>query len=426
MEIVEIVESSLVVPSEETPKERQWLSNFDTTISPTIYTSLIYLYKFNGDPDFFSVPTIKAALAKALVLFYPLAGRVAADKDGRLEIDCNGEGALFVVARSELTLDDLKDYQPSIENRKLFVPVDNSETPPLLMLQITFLESRDVVLGASFNHCIVDAHSDFHFMQTLSSIARGNASSVPPPLLDRTLLRARDPPFFSLNHPEHLHVEYLKSIGYTGLYPPFICTILKLSKDQIHHLKGNFCHGGSSDTISTFQAVSAHIWKCLCLARNLAPDKESHLLFPVQVQSRISPPLPKYYFGNICTCGLVSAKVSEVVEFIPQRIREAVHRIDDAFVRESIDYLEVADKESLSRRFGMTEYDLSISSWLSMPCYDADFGYGEPVFMTVTDTGIGGIAFLIKNPGKDQGISVLVGLEIETMKQFKAIFYDFD
>ncbi|KAJ3697742.1 hypothetical protein LUZ61_001447 [Rhynchospora tenuis] len=298
-----------------------------------------------------------------------------------------------------------------------------------------------MVLGASFNHCIMDAHSDFHFMQTLSSIAKGNGSSVPPPLLDRTLLRARAPPIFSLNHPEHLHVEYLKSIGHTGLYPPFICTILKLSKDQIDHLKSNSCRGGSSDTVSTFQAVSAHIWKCLCLARNLAPDKESHLLFPVQIQSRISPPLPKrsyHYFGNICTCGLVSAKVSEVVEFIPQRmvsevvefipqrIREAVHRIDDAYVRESIDYLEVADKESLSRRFGMTEYDLSISSWLSMPCYDADFGYGEPFFMTVTDTGIGGIAFLTKNPGKDQGISVLVGHEIETMKQFKAIFYDFN
>jgi shikimate O-hydroxycinnamoyltransferase len=139
METIEIVESSLVAPSEETPKERQWLSNFDLSVPPSIYTSLIYLYKSNGDPDFFSVMNIKTALAKALVPFYPFAGRLVTDKDGRLEVDCNAKGALFVVARSKLTLDILKDYVPSAENRKLFVPAVNSEIPPLLLLQVLLL-----------------------------------------------------------------------------------------------------------------------------------------------------------------------------------------------------------------------------------------------------------------------------------------------
>ncbi|XP_078155373.1 shikimate O-hydroxycinnamoyltransferase-like [Carex rostrata] len=423
--LVEIVESSLVAPSENTPKERHWLTNFDLSVLPTIYTSFIYLYRFNGDSDFFSVSNIKTALAKALVLFYPLAGRLATDKDGRLEIDCNGEGAFFVVARSKLTLDNLKGYQPSAENRKLFVPVVNSETPPLLLLQITFLESSDVVLGVAFNHCIVDVHTDFHFMHTLTNIARGNTSTVPPPFLDRTILRARSTPFCPLNHPEHLHVEYLKRNGHrTGVYDPFISTILKLSKDQINYLKIRPRCGSYSDTISTFQAVSAHIWKCLCLARGLAHDKESHLLFPAEIRSRISPPLPKYFLGNTGTCGLVSAKVSEVIGFIPERIREVVVRIDDAYVRESIDYLEVADKDSLLKRFGMTAYDMCITSWLGTRSYDADFGYGNPVFMTRAECGLGGIAVLMNNPVKDQGISVLIGLEIENMEKFKTVFYD--
>ncbi|KAF3339045.1 Shikimate O-hydroxycinnamoyltransferase [Carex littledalei] len=134
--LVEIVESSLVAPSENTPKERHWLSNLDLSMPPTLYTSIIYLYRFNGDSDFFSVSNIKTALAKALVLFYPLAGRLVADKDGRLEIDCNGEGAFFVIG------------------------------------EITFLKSSDVVIGAAFNHCIVDVHSDFHLMRTLTNIGR--------------------------------------------------------------------------------------------------------------------------------------------------------------------------------------------------------------------------------------------------------------
>jgi shikimate O-hydroxycinnamoyltransferase len=160
------------------------------------------------------------------------------------------------------------------------------------------------------------------------------------------------------------------------------------------------------------------------MARGLSHAKESHLLFPVEIRSRISPPLPKYYFGNSGTCGLVSAKVSDVIQFIPERIREAVVRIDDKYVRESIDYLEVADKDSLSKRFGMTAYDMCITSWLGSPCYDADFGYGNPIFVTRAESGIGGIAVLIPNPVKDQGISVLIGLEVETMEKFRTIFYE--
>lgn len=123
--------------------------------------------------------------------------------------------------------------------------------------------------------------------------------------LDRTLLRARSPPFCPLNHPQHFHVENLKSIGHhTGVYPPFISTILKLSKDQIDYLKCRpRCCGSYSDTISTFQSVSAHIWKCLCLSRGLAHDKESQLLFPVAIRSRILP-LPKHFFSNTVTCHL--------------------------------------------------------------------------------------------------------------------------
>ncbi|KAJ1687504.1 hypothetical protein LUZ63_018894 [Rhynchospora breviuscula] len=422
MEMVETVHCSFVAPNEETPKERLWLSNLDLVMRPHYYTPIIYLYippegKCNADvEEFFSVTTIEKALAIALVPFYPLAGRFGTDGDGRREINCNGEGALFVVARSKLTRHHFHDFKPSTKNRNLFVPVvdSNCAVPllPLLMLQMTYLSCGSVVLGLAFNHCVVDAHSDFHFMQALTNIAKGNSSIVPAPSINRTLIRARSPPLSPSKRQAYAARTKSESLGHTSkeISPPFVSTILKLSQCQINYLKSQCSSNKSTDSaaVSTFQAVSAHIWKVFCVARGLAHDKESRLIFSIGIRSRMSPPLPEYFFGNGCTSGEATARVSEVIGFIPERIREAIGQVDDAYIRAYIDDLEVADKDRVMNWIPMTESDILIASWLGMPCYDADFGYGKPVFVSRAETGLTGVAVLINNPGKDKALLLLL------------------
>jgi shikimate O-hydroxycinnamoyltransferase len=85
-------------------------------------------------------PRLKEAMAKALVAFYPLTGRLGVNNgDGRVEIDCNDEGALFVVARADdLTVDDVKEFKPSPELRRLFVPrIEPSSI--ILAIQVHYL-----------------------------------------------------------------------------------------------------------------------------------------------------------------------------------------------------------------------------------------------------------------------------------------------
>ena len=130
--MVEVVESSLVLPSTETPKHGIWLSNIDFTVGVGHHTPMIYVYRPNCDEDFFRVETLKAALSEALVPFYPLAGRLDKGQDGRLEINCTGEGALFVVARSERSIDEFGDFAPSPEMRKLLVPMVPAVPPAIL------------------------------------------------------------------------------------------------------------------------------------------------------------------------------------------------------------------------------------------------------------------------------------------------------
>jgi shikimate O-hydroxycinnamoyltransferase len=143
---VEVVEETLVAPSEPTPRRTLWLSNLDLAV-PKTHTPLVYYYPAPPTPSpddgegetepFFAPARLREALARALVPFYPLAGRMAAGPCGRLEIDCTGEGALFVVARADFTGDEMfRDFQPSPEARRLLVPFAASGDPPCLLAMV--------------------------------------------------------------------------------------------------------------------------------------------------------------------------------------------------------------------------------------------------------------------------------------------------
>lgn len=123
---VEILESCMVKPSDAatTPTHGVvWLSNLDLLVARS-HTPTVYVYRPSPDPDFFSPDVLKAALSKALVPFYPLAGRLAQDGAGRPEIHCTGDGALLVTARADATLQDLAGggFAPSDELRRMLVP----------------------------------------------------------------------------------------------------------------------------------------------------------------------------------------------------------------------------------------------------------------------------------------------------------------
>lgn len=135
---IDVKDSTLVRPAAATPSVSLWNSNVDLVV-PNFHTPSVYFYRPTGAANFFDTAVMKAALGRALVPFYPMAGRLKRDEDGRIEIDCNAEGVLFVEAESDGVVDDFGDFAPTLELRRLIPAVDYSQgisTYPLLVLQV--------------------------------------------------------------------------------------------------------------------------------------------------------------------------------------------------------------------------------------------------------------------------------------------------
>ncbi|KAH6819562.1 hydroxycinnamoyl-CoA shikimate/quinate hydroxycinnamoyl transferase [Perilla frutescens var. frutescens] len=129
----------MVRPEAETPSGNLWLSSLDLLMPATHHTRTVYFYRSDGGgANFFDTAAMKAALGRALVDFYPYAGRLKKDDNGRIEIDCNAEGVLFVEADCDGAVADLGGFGPR-PDLNLVPKVDYSHgisTFPLFLLQV--------------------------------------------------------------------------------------------------------------------------------------------------------------------------------------------------------------------------------------------------------------------------------------------------
>ncbi|RHN51674.1 putative alcohol O-acetyltransferase [Medicago truncatula] len=151
-------EPELISPSKPTPHEIKRLSDIDDQQSLRFHVPLIQFYNYNPimegkDP----VVVIRKALAKTLVFYYPLAGRLREGPGRKLMVDCTGEGVLFIEADADVTLKQFGDalHPPFPCLGELIYDVPGSSdvlNTPLLLIQ---------VLSLSLTHVCMRAHTLF-------------------------------------------------------------------------------------------------------------------------------------------------------------------------------------------------------------------------------------------------------------------------
>lgn len=440
---ITIRESTMVQPARETPRQTLWNANVDLVV-PRFHTPSVYFYRPDGSGDFFDAGKMKAALAEALVPFYPMAGRLGRDEDGRIEIDCQGQGVLFVEAETESRIDDFGDFAPTMELKKLIPVVDYSgdiSSFPLLVLQVTHFKCGGASLGVGMQHHVADGASGLHFINSWSDVARGLGISIPP-FIDRTLLRARDPPTPSFPHIEYQPAPSMLSPPPSPVASPpnptpktqsptttdTAVNIFKITREQLDLLKSKSPPG---TRFSSYSLLAGHVWRCVCIARDLPGEQPTKMYIATDGRSRLRPPLPQGYFGNVIFTATPITNTGDLIDggiiTAAKKINDSLARMDDQYLRSALDYLELQPDLAALVRGAHTFRcpNIGLTSWVRLPIHDADFGWGRPIFMGPGGIAYEGLAFVLPSPTDDGSMSLAISLQPAHMQRFQKLIYEF-
>lgn len=393
----------------------------------------------NGGSDFFDSGVLKRALSEVLVPFYPVAGRLGRDKNGRVEIVCNEDGVLFVEAESDCVIDELGESIQTSPLPQLVPPGDDGDLNldissfPLLLVQLTRFKCGGVCLGIGLHHIPVDGISAMQIINSWADVARGLPITITP-FIDRTILRARDPPSPTFNHPEYDPPPSLITAKQIDQFQSNSTFVVSVTRDHLQRLKARAIDGGNkAKYYTTYEIFVAHTWRCVSKARGLAANQATRVHVAVNGRSRLFPPLPEGYVGNVIfhmnipalACELESEHLSDTV----QRIHGAIKKMDDGYMKSALDYLELhPNLDALVPKKGNEIYrnpNLSIVSWNRLPM-DSDFGWGPAMYVRPASIYTEGKGYLLASPRNDERgfLSLVLCLETRHVQDFKKLFYD--
>ncbi|XP_058225770.1 uncharacterized acetyltransferase At3g50280-like [Rhododendron vialii] len=332
---------------------------------------------------------LKDSLSLTLVHFYPLAGRLATLKQEipplySVYIDCNNSpGAKFIYATVDLTIADILspvDVPVVVQSFFDHDRATNHDGHSMSLLSIQVTELIDgIFIGCSANHAVVDGTSYWQFFNSLSQTFRAqekNPGISPPPIIERWFPKEHGPMH---NLPFSHHDQFIRRFE----PPPLKERFFHFSSESIAKLKAKANSESKSTKISSFQSVSALVWRCVIRARRLPRDPETNFSCAVNNRSRINPPLPNEYFGNSVDLLTGKATVGELLDhglgWAAWRLHEAVEAHTDAAVQQ---WAEKWIEDPVIRTRGpalYNPYGVLASSSPRFRVYENEFGMGKAV-----------------------------------------------
>ncbi|KAE8697224.1 hypothetical protein F3Y22_tig00110627pilonHSYRG00094 [Hibiscus syriacus] len=259
--------------------------------SGSCYTRTLHVYKHGPQAS----KVIREALSKALVPYYPLDRRLKESGDNQLHVECSSEGAWFVEASANCTLDAF-DY---FDNASFSIPYDEllpDQVPksegmePLVQMQVTQFSCGGFVIGLIFYHTICDGLGSTQFLNAVGVLARGVKYLSVAPVWQRD--------FFPISK-QQANVDQLANLPIPPPMPgnPLEHVSIDISLDEINQLKKQF-HESTWKNCSAFEIVAANFWRLRTKAINFKPGTKIRLLFFSNCRQLTDPPLPKSFYDN--------------------------------------------------------------------------------------------------------------------------------
>ncbi|XP_045825311.1 uncharacterized acetyltransferase At3g50280-like [Trifolium pratense] len=293
------------------------------------------------------VDKLKHSLSLTLFHFYPLSGRLVTQKTEdppsyNVFVDCkNSDGAKFIHSTSNITINDILspvDVPPIVQSFFDHHRATNHDghTMSLLSIQVTELVDG-VFIGCSMNHSIGDGTAYWSFFNTFSEIFQNGATNLHPishpPIHNKWFPQGYGP---IINLPFKHHDEFIRSHE----SPILRERIFHFSAESIAKLKAKANEESKTTKISSFQSLSALVWRSVTRVRQLSLDKKTSCKMAINNRTRMEPSLPKEYFGNSIYAVSTETTVGELLEndlgWAAWKIHQTIANYDDKIVRGSL------------------------------------------------------------------------------------------
>lgn len=174
---------------------------------------------------------------------------------------------------------------------------------------------------------------------------------------------------------------------------------------------------------SSFEMLAGHIWRCACKARKLADDQDTEVFIPVSVEGPNCNP-----HSHLASLAMSFSEPHQLLPlwYAASCGHNALGQIDDDYLISALDYLELHRPCASPLVMGPLSIrcpNLRINSWIKLPIYDADFGWGRPIFMG-TAALFDGMCLLLPSASNGGNLSLMISLPSEHMKSFSNLLYD--
>ncbi|EXB82420.1 Deacetylvindoline O-acetyltransferase [Morus notabilis] len=422
MDMIEIIKRETIKPSSPTPQHNRIhnLCWFDQ-ISTPFFIPILLFYRhglFNTSINAVSETSslLINSLSKTLSKYYPFAGRIR----DRESILCNDEGVDFLVAKVKQDLSSLL-HNPKAEILHLLFPDNlqwrNTDVSFLLAVQVNYFDCGGLAIGVCMSHKLSDAATLVSFINCWASTARNAGRDVSFPVLNVASLFPRgDLPLF----PEAVH--------WKGNYASrrFV-----FEAEKINSLKAVISEKVENPT--RVEAVTALLYKSAIKASRAVVSNaktSSHLLVQqVNMRTRMVPELPETSVGSLSwffpvLWGSIEMDDQSFFVGLVSRMREAFTKLCSSFADKFggedwfLEMLEILKEyKGLLSRSDQVVY--RFSSWCRFPVYEADFGWGKPVWVTSVGTVDKNVIILMDHGKNGGGIEAFVTLEEDEMFVFE-------
>lgn len=286
-------------------------------------------------------------------------------------------------------------------------------------MQVTRLRCGGFIFALRLNHTMSDAAGLVQFMEAVGEMARGARAPSIPPVWQRELLNSRVPPHVTCTHHEYDEVADTKGtliplddMAHRSFFfgPTEVSALRRFVPANLRHC-------------STFDVLTACLWRCRTIALQPDPEEEVRVLCIVNARAKFNPPLPAGFYGNafafpvaLTTAGKLYQKP---LEYALELVKKAKDDVTEEYMKSLADLMVIKGRP----HFAVVRTYL-VSDVTRAGFREVDFGWGKAAYGGPAKGGVGAIpgvaSFYIpfKNQKGESGIIVPICLPAPAMERF--------